>query len=772
VARKSIQIKGIVQGVGFRPYVYKKALQYQLKGWVMNTGKGVIIDVEGSPSVLETFIKDVVHNPPSLAQIREVKVEAVAELKQYTKFEIIMSQDKDCKDALVPPDVSLCDDCKREIFDSKDRHYSYPFTNCTNCGPRFTIVKDIPYDREQTTMQEFEMCTSCKEEYGNPLNRRFHAQPVACPICGPKVELVDKQGVPIELDQGDIFKTVRRILKEGHILALKGLGGFHLACNAKDFRAIEKLRQRKRRPHKPFAAMARDLKVVKGFCKVNKEEEIAITAPSAPIVILDRLNLSDSENRESFLPDNLAPGIGTLGVMVPYTPLHFLLFDEQLDFLLMTSGNISNLPLVKDNLEALEQLGAIADYFLIHNRNIYNRCDDSLVRVINGEPSYLRRSRGAVPQALELPIEKAEVAILGTGSEMKNTFCLLKGNSAYMSQHIGELQFLEGMVNYRESLDNFAKLIDVDPAVVGYDMHPGYQVTKLAQELPMAQRIPVQHHHAHMTACMAENNLDEAVIGAILDGTGYGTDGNLWGFEIFAGNYEDFTRIAHLDYIPLPGGERAIKSPWLTAVAYLIKSLQDGRERAGRIFTDKAEELELISKMIAQNINSPLSSGCGRVFDAVSALMGVCRESSYEGQAAIELGELVIDGVLDSYSFKLNKGVISFKSLFREIVGDLEKWIDQRVIVTKFHNTIVNMVVGGVELARAQTGLSKVVLSGGTWQNEYLLLHATQALENRDFSVYSHSKVPCNDGGLALGQAVVAYRRWQKDVSSSSGKSN
>ena len=772
MARKSIQIKGIVQGVGFRPYVYKRALQYQLKGWVMNTGRGVIIDVEGSSTALEAFVKEILHNPPTLAQISMIEVEDQSELKLYKRFEIIRSQANESKEALVPPDVSLCEDCKKEIFDSSDRHYNYPFTNCTNCGPRFTIVKDIPYDRAQTTMQEFEMCAFCKEEYENPLHRRFHAQPVACPNCGPKVKLVDKEGVQVELDQGDLFKTVKRILKEGHLLALKGLGGFHLACNAKDRGAIEKLRQRKRRPSKPFAVMARDLKVVKEFCKVNKEEEVVLTAPAAPIVVLDRLNLGHSENREAFLPNNLAPRIGTLGVMLPYTPLHFLLFDEELEFLVMTSGNISNLPLVKENQEALEQLGVIADYFLIHNRLIYNRCDDSLVRVINGKMSYLRRSRGAVPQAIEMPFANIDLVVLGTGSEMKNTFCLLKGNSAYMSQHIGELAYLEGMLNYTESLDNFARLIDVNPKVLGYDMHPGYQVTKLAQELPMAQKIPVQHHHAHMAACMAENNLDEPVIGAILDGTGYGIDGNLWGFEFLTGDYEDFTRIAHLNYVPLPGGERAIKNPWLTAVAYIVNSYQDGKERAQIVFPDKAEELELVTKMIAKNINSPLSSGCGRIFDAVSALVGLCKESSYDGQAAIELGEQVIAGVSDSYSFKVNKGVISYKRLFREIVEDIENQIKRRVIVTKFHNTIVNMVIAGVELARTQTGLSKVVLSGGTWQNEYLFLQVTQALKERGFSVYSHSKVPCNDGGLALGQAAIACRRWQKNVSCSSGKGN
>jgi hydrogenase maturation protein HypF len=768
---KNIQIKGIVQGVGFRPFIYKKALGYSLKGRVMNSSSGVLIDVEGPAGQLESFLNEITSNPPPLARITQVVVEDRIAMG-YEKFEIIISQEEEGRrEALVPPDVALCEDCKRDIFDSRSRYYLYPFTNCTNCGPRFTIVKDIPYDRSQTTMKEFLMCSQCRKEYEDPLDRRFHAQPVACPKCGPRVKLVNSLGGEVEPAAGDIFPTFRKLIKEGNIIALKGLGGFHLACNGVDYQAIKKLRDRKKRPAKPFAVMVRDVQVVKKICRLNEHEEQTLTGPIAPIVILEKTGN---------VPGNLAPGMTTLGVMVPYTPLHFLLFDEQIELLVMTSGNISNLPLVKDNEEAFRDLQKAADYFLIHDRDIFSRCDDSLVRVIDGEINYWRRSRGAVPHAIEVPAQVSgkSAAVLGSGSEMKNTFCLLKGNLAYLSQHIGELDCLEGMENYRESLNNFADLIDLKPSLLGFDYHPGYHITRLAQELPLAVKIPVQHHHAHMAACMAEHKLDEEVIGVILDGTGYGLDGKMWGFEFISGNYEEFFRHGHLQYVPLPGGERAIKNPWLMATAYLASYFSGGLEIAKEFFPGRDTEIDLVGKLIAQGLNSPLSSGCGRLFDAVSALLGVCEVNTYEGQAAIELGERVVSGIKDAYPFDIKASISNHNGsnfvlipglMLQQLMGDVKKGGHKQEMATKFHNTVIKMVLVGVQEVAAKTGLSKVMLSGGTWQNIYLLQEATNVLKEKGFQVFSHRLVPASDGGLALGQTMIAYRRWIKDVSGSSG---
>jgi len=768
MVRKSIQIKGIVQGVGFRPFIYKKALGYSLKGRVMNSSSGVLIDVEGPADQLESFMNEITSNPPPLARITQVVVEDKIAMG-FEKFEIIISQVEGRREALVPPDVALCEDCKGDIFDSQSRYYLYPFTNCTNCGPRFTIVKDIPYDRSQTTMKEFLMCSQCRKEYEDPLDRRFHAQPVACPKCGPRVKLVNSLGEEVE-PEGNVFAAFRKLIKEGNIIALKGLGGFHLACNGVDYQAIKKLRDRKKRPAKPFAVMVRDVQAVKKICRLNEHEEQTLTGPIAPIVILEKTGN---------MPENLAPGMTTLGVMVPYTPLHFLLFDDHIELLVMTSGNISNLPLVKDNEEAFRDLQKAADYFLIHDRDIFSRCDDSLVRVIDGEINYWRRSRGAVPHAVEVPAQVTgkSAAVLGSGSEMKNTFCLLKGNLAYLSQHIGELDCLEGIENYRESLKNFADLIDVKPSLLGFDYHPDYHITSLAQELPPAVKIPVQHHHAHMAACMAEHKLDEDVIGVILDGTGYGLDGKLWGFEFISGNYTEFLRQGHLQYVPLPGGERAIKNPWLTATAYLASYVSDGLEFANKIFPGRGTEINLVDKLIKQGLNSPLSSGCGRLFDAVSALLGVCEVNTYEGQAAIELGELVVPGITEFYPFEIEsfssddeeRGFLLLPALMLDqVIKDITKGDEQREIATKFHNTVAQMVLKGVLAAANKTCLTKVVLSGGTWQNLYLLQDTTRILKENGFQVFSHRLVPGNDGGLALGQAMIAYRRWIKDVSGSS----
>ncbi|MBO8127739.1 MAG: carbamoyltransferase HypF [Peptococcaceae bacterium] len=753
--RYEITIKGTVQGVGFRPFVYNLAHAYKIAGTVLNAGKGVVIEAEGPEPSVRCFLNDLQTRPPRLANITSCTWEEV-ELKGDDKFEIVQSVAGAEVEALVPPDVALCRDCARETFDPQDRHYQYPFTNCTNCGPRFTIVKDLPYDRPKTSMAEFPMCPDCAREYHDPGDRRFHAQPVACPVCGPEVTLVDDRGRPVD---GDWREQCWQILGQGKILAIKSLGGFHLACDAHNAEALRLLRQRKGRDAKPFAVMCRDLETVRRYCYVNDQEEELLTSPQAPIVVLRRRAQGD-------LPKELAPGLGTLGVMIPYTPLHFLIFGGPFDMLVMTSGNYSELPLVKDNEAALDELSGIADYFLMHNRRIVNRCDDSLAAVFDGEVQLLRRSRGYVPRPVFVPVQAGPV-VLGIGGEMKNTFCLLKKDQAFVSQHIGELDSIEGEENLFSSLLNFQRLIDVEPEIVGYDMHPNYRSSRLAERVPARARFEVQHHHAHLASCLADNGVDEPAIGVILDGTGYGTDGNLWGFEILTGDYEDFTRHWHLDYVPLPGGEQSVRQPWRTAVSYLQTYLGDqGTDVARRLFAAQGRELDIVQQLIKRRFNSPLSCGCGRFFDGVSALLDVCRRSTYEGQAAIELGELVLEVdegcQLPPYEFTLKDGVIDPGPTIAAVVEDITRGVDKAVIATRFHNTVLAMVRAGVRAVAEATGIRTVALSGGTWQNRYLFTAARKILSRDGFTVLHHRQVPANDGGLCLGQAVIAHRRWER----------
>ncbi len=755
--RYRVVVRGTVQGVGFRPFIYNLARDCGIAGSVLNAGQGVIVDAEGAPDAVRRFLEAVRAHPPRLARVDEVSWEALPPAG-HTGFEIIASTGGAEIEALVPPDVGLCPDCARETFDPQDRHYGYPFTNCTNCGPRFTIVRELPYDRPKTSMAVFPMCPDCAREYHDPADRRFHAQPVACPVCGPAVELVDAGGKPVP---GEWRRNCWDLLAEGRILALKSLGGFHLVCDAQNRDALRELRRRKGRDAKPFAVMARDPAVVERYCHLNDQERELLTSPEAPIVILKRRPGTD-------LPPELAPGLKTLGVMLPYTPLHFLVFTGPFDLLVMTSGNYSELPLAKENVRALAELGGIADYFLWHNREIVNRCDDSLAAVMDGEVQLLRRSRGWVPVPVRVPTGDGPV-VLGIGGEMKNTFCLLKKGRAFVSQHIGELDHLEGEENLFSSLLNFQRLLDIEAEVVGYDMHPDYRSSRLARKVPAEKRYEVQHHHAHLASCLADNGLvDERAIGVILDGTGYGPDGTLWGFEIISGDCLGFKREMHLTPVPLPGGEAAVRSPWRTAVAYLLTYLgEDGDRTAGRLFGGHGLELDVVRRMLAKGFNAPPSSGCGRLFDAVAALAGVCTRSTYEGQAAIELGELVRDDAegakLGVYPFSIEEGTISAAGTVAGVVEDLERGVPVETIATRFHNTVLEMVREAVRRVGAATGLRTVALSGGTWQNRYLFRRARETLPLDGFRVLTHRQVPANDGGLCLGQAVIAYRRWSKE---------
>ncbi|HAP93775.1 MAG TPA: carbamoyltransferase HypF [Desulfotomaculum sp.] len=756
VVRYRLVIKGVVQGVGFRPFVYNLAQACGIKGNVLNSGEGVIIDAEGEENNIAHFLKEVKENPPRLAKINNFhQIELPSH--GYQSFEILKSAPGEGKEAIVPPDVATCKNCMQEVFNPRDRHYQYPFTNCTDCGPRFTITKEIPYDRLKTSMASFNMCNQCAREYHNPADRRFHAQPVACPACGPHVEIMDRHSGKVA-GRENWLQTCWDILQGGKILALKGLGGFHLVCDARNKEAVATLRQRKGREAKPFAVMCRDLATVQKYCLLEIEEARLLTSPQAPIVIL-------SKRLSCRLPEELTPGLRSLGVMLPYTPLHLLLFSGPLDLLVMTSGNYSNLPLVKDNERVFIELGGIADYFLLHDREIVNRCEDSLVQVIDGETQIFRRSRGYVPYPILVFCKESTPVILGIGGEMKNSFCLLKKYQAFLSQYIGEVDSMEGEENLLTGLLNFQGLIGVKPEIVAYDAHPDYHSAQIARQIPALEYVGVQHHHAHLASCLADNGLgNEEVIGVILDGTGYGTDGCLWGFEILTGNYADFKRWLHLAYVPLPGGEMAIRQPWRSAAAYLLTFLgEEGKKYARAILKNK--DLDILERLIVKGFNSPLSSGCGRLFDAISALLGICLENTYEGQAAIELGEAALelgeDFYLPPYAYKIKEGVIWPEKFISEIINDQLSNVPVEIISTRFHQTLVNIIYDAVEQVSAATGLKRVALSGGTWQNHYLFKVTKRFLSKRGYEVLHHRQAPTNDGGIALGQAMIAHWRWQ-----------
>lgn len=747
---RKITVTGTVQGVGFRPYIYNLACKMKLRGTVCNTGSGVFIEIEGEKDQVEKFTGKLRNKPPRLAQINTCRIQDNS-LQGHEKFIISSTGGNATGESVAPPDVATCAECQKEIFDPSNRHYFYPFTNCTNCGPRFTIIKDLPYDRSQTSMSTFPMCKKCEKEYINPADRRFHAQPVACPECGPRAWLADKQGK--EINDSWLEKS-RQLLTRGEILAIKGLGGFHLACSGKDPGAITKLRERKGRPAKPLAVMCKSLDIIKKYCHVSPAEETLLCSPGAPIVVLE-------QKPSSSLPPELGPGLNTIGVLLPYTPLHILLMQEAPEVLVMTSGNITGLPLVKNNHRALKELGDTADYFLLHNRDIINRCDDSVTYIVKDKTMFFRRSRGYVPRPITVPAPHQKSVILGTGGDLRNTFCLLKYGQAYLSQHIGALDTVEGKDNFKNSLENFCRLVDAEPGIAAYDLHPGYHGCSLVHSIGYPASIGVQHHHAHMASCMAENGLDEEVTGIILDGTGYGTDGNIWGFEILSGDYKDFCRNFHLEYMPLPGGDSAVLNPWITAVSYLITALgkEKGTQTARDLFPEKAGEITLIDKMIEKKINTPLVSSCGRLFDAVSALLGICTKNTYDGQAPAELSELVpssFQGPPEPYDFKIENSTIKINLLIKSIADDINNKIPVAKIAKHFHDTIIKIAADAAMYTRNEKGLNKIVLSGGSWHNRYLLTGARKILEKKGFEVYQHEKVPPGDGGISLGQAMIA----------------
>jgi hydrogenase maturation protein HypF len=754
-----LKVTGVVQGVGFRPFVYGLAADLQLAGYVCNTSAGVDIEIEGSAEAMGAFVAALTSNAPPLARIDNVTIEAT-ESPGYTEFSIRQSRAQTGAFQPISPDICICDECLSELFDPKDRRYHYPFINCTNCGPRFTIIQDVPYDRPNTTMAPFELCPDCLAEYQDPRDRRFHAQPNACPVCGPHVELWirDAASSPFrpKAQREEAITAARTLLDEGRILAVKGLGGFHLACDATNEMAVERLRERKGRVDKPFALMVADLATVMRCCHATDEEIALLTSRERPIVLL-------RERDNSPVSSAVAPGNADLGMMLPYTPLHYLLLEPGLQTraLVMTSGNYSEEPIATDNEEALDRLSALTDGFLFHNRDIQARCDDSVTRFVLGTELPIRRSRGYAPYPVHLPWNSSQ--ILAVGGELKNTFCLTKDHYAFLSQHIGDLENYETLQSFQGMVEQLKRTFRVTPEIIAYDLHPAYLSTQYAKVIDPARKVAVQHHHAHIAACMSENGLDSAkpVIGVAFDGTGYGSDGAIWGGEFLVATYDDFRRAAHLAYIPLPGGDAAIRNPYRTALAHLWAAGVDWDDALAPVRCASPTERGVIARQIESRLNTAPTSSMGRLFDAVAAIAGVRQTVTYEAQAAIELEMLVEKNVDDEYSWEIaaRDGTLTIDAspVIRGAVTDVRAGLASEVIAARFHNSVASLVAQICAAIRQETGLKEVALSGGVWQNVTLLTQAAQRLQMNGFTVFTHHLVPPNDGGLALGQAAVAH---------------
>ncbi|MFN2114199.1 MAG: carbamoyltransferase HypF [Anaerolineae bacterium] len=746
-----LHVTGVVQGVGFRPFVYGLASRLSAAGWVRNTSAGVDIYVEGAPGTPARFAKLVESEAPPLARIDSVVLTA-APAEGLARFEIRASEVNPDDFQPVSPDVATCPDCLAEMRDPTDRRHRYPFINCTNCGPRFTIITDVPYDRPMTTMAQFEMCEACAAEYGDPTDRRFHAQPVACPDCGPRVWLERGDGA-VAID-AEAIAGARRLLADGAILAVKGLGGFHLACDAMNVAAVNELRHRKLRVGKPFAVMAPDMAAVEQHCAVDDASRELLESVARPVVILPR-------RAGSTIAASVAPDQDDLGVMLPYTPLHHLLLEREDGFpdaLVMTSGNLSEEPIATENEEARKRLAGLADHMLLHDRDIRTRCDDSVVRAFEGGVYPLRRSRGYAPYPVRLAHESEP--LIAVGAELKNTFCLVRGDKAFLSHHIGDLENYETLRAFEDGVRHFERLFRVEPVAVGYDLHPNYLATRYALERSAAEQLRafgVQHHHAHVAACIAENGLpgDEPMIGVALDGTGYGDDGTIWGGEVLLADLGGYRRLFHLSYAPLPGGDAAVREPWRMALSWLRQAGVEWSTDLPPVRAAGPEALRVLSRQLELGLNAPPTSSMGRLFDAVSALTGLRTKVTYEAQAAIALEAAVDASDPGAYEVALGDHTIDPSPLIRQAARDVLDGVPVGGVAARFHRGVAQAVADACDEARRAHGTSDVALSGGVWQNVTLLRLAVGELRRRGFTVYLHRRVPANDGGLALGQAAV-----------------
>lgn len=749
IAAKKIEINGIVQGVGFRPFVYRMAGLNNITGEVANTSAGVVIHAEGLIGDIDRFCRDISEKTPILAKITEMTA-GDCPTGGFDAFAIVKSEKGKTRSTMISPDVSVCEDCLCEMLDPSDRRYRYPFVNCTNCGPRYTIIADVPYDRPKTSMKSFAMCPACQAEYDDPGNRRFHAQPNACPVCGPSVTLFDNRQTRISVAD-PILKTAK-LLKAGHVLAIKGLGGFHLAADAENPGAVAKLRQGKLREEKPFAVMSYDLERIRRFAHFDEDEKALLVSFRRPIVLLKK-------KPGNPLAEAVSPRNRYFGVMLPYTPLHCLLLKENFTALVMTSGNISSEPICIDNGDAFDRLSGIADFFLMHNRDILLRSDDSIVRVAAESERFVRRSRGYVPVPIFLKRKMPNV--LAPGAELKNTVCLLKSDRAFVSQHIGDMENLETYDFFRATIRHLKNILDIEPQAIAHDLHPDYMSTRYALEQDGIRKIAVQHHHAHIVSCMAENHADGPVIGLSFDGTGYGTDGKIWGGEVLVTEYKRFTRAAHFEYLPMPGSAAAIKEPWRMGVSCLCHVFGENFRRPGLDMWQEINEKKagVVAGMIRKRINSPETSSLGRLFDGVAAILGVRTTVRFEGQAAMELEMLADANETATYDYAWEKGDVR-KILIRPIIEgvarDAEGGVALSKIAGKFHATLIRLFTDLCAEIRKETGINMVALGGGVFQNGLLLAGMTRELSRAGFAVISNRLVPANDGGISLGQAVVA----------------
>ena len=786
--RTSIRVEGVVQGVGFRPFVYSLATRLGLAGWVGNDVDGVFAEVEGPAGQIRDFLAALERDAPPLARVERVSTRPIAP-DGRDGFAIVASDTAGARRALVSADSATCADCLRELADPADRRFGYPFINCTNCGPRFTIVRDVPYDRPLTTMAGFAMCAACAAEYHDPADRRFHAQPVCCPACGPRLRLLASDGTDLSgadrspggapadgtAADGALAGAVAA-LAAGQVLAVKGLGGYHLAVDAASEQAAARLRARKHREDKPFAVMTADLPAARALCEVDDVAASLLTSPRRPIVLLPRRGAGRPPDAGppldagppyapglplARLAASVAPGNRQLGVMLPYTPLHHLLLREFGRPIVLTSGNVSDEPIAYQDADALARLGGIADVFLTHDRPIHIRTDDSVVRPFRGREAVLRRSRGYVPEPLAVASRFGR-PVLACGAELKNTFCLGRGDHAFLSHHVGDLENYETLRSFTEGIGHFRRLFDVEPQIIAHDLHPEYLSTKYALEQDDCVLAGVQHHHAHIASCLADSGEAGPVIGVAFDGTGFGTDGTIWGGEFLIADLADAERAGHLAGVPMPGGAAAIRQPWRMAAAYLDAAYPGGLPAGLDVAARNSGTWPDVLTLARRRVNAPVTSSAGRLFDAVAALLGVRDAINYEGQAAVELEQLAATSRHDPYPAAITDGrplTVAGSDLVRAAAEDLLAGVPREVIGARFHQGVAAMIGEVCGLLRDRSGLGTVALSGGVFQNLLLLGTVVDLLEKRGFRVLTHSRVPPNDGGISLGQAVVAAAR-------------
>ena len=746
-----ISVTGLVQGVGFRPFVYRIAVKHNLSGWVRNTNECVEIFIQGPVKSIENFLDELRSDPPVASDIDQV-ILVYTEPIDIHGFRITRSENTSDKITEISPDIAVCNDCLEDMHLQPNR-VNYPFVNCTNCGPRFTIINDLPYDRKSTSMKAFQMCDSCRKEYEDVKDRRFHAQPVACSVCGPHYTLYKGSGRIEGIEK--IISSIAEIIIKGGIMAIKGLGGYHLACDATNEDAVTRLRLLKNREGKPLAVMFRDLATLQQYAEVNEAEEYRLLSWKRPIVLL-QANLQNS------LAPGVSVGLNTIGAMLPYLPFHHLLFSElNIPAIVLTSGNISDEPILIDDRKALDTFLLITEGVVAYNREIENRTDDSVVRIICDSERVFRRSRGFAPAPVTLKLDTG--GILATGAELVNTFCIGKGNQAILSQYIGDLQNAETTSFYEETLNKFQKLFRMKPELIATDLHPDYFTSRFAESRRDSLKLDrVQHHHAHIASCMAEHGLDEHVLGVAMDGTGFGTDGNTWGAEFLYCDLADFTRETHFEYVPLPGGDRGIEEPWRMAVSYLFKIFGEDIYHLEIPFLKKVEQekIDFILNMIRSGINCPLVSSAGRLFDAVSAMLDLCLYSTFSSEAPMRLESIIEPGCSENYHFTISE-TVNFDLTFHSILEDIKKKVNPGIISAKFHNTVILVIFEVMNKMKIHHHCNKVVLSGGTFQNKYLLEGIEKMLTGSGFEVYSHHIVPTNDGGISLGQLAVATKRRQ-----------